>query len=514
MNSAPMSRGRLGEPDELQGAGGLGAHGDRHPALGLVDDRLGHRDPLVEGHGREIAGRAAGQEGRARAVETVLEQKPDVGAQRLLVHRQAVGILEWRRDGHVAALEFAFQFLGAVHGFHPWHCLRVRALSGRILTSPDQYFTISDKSGEGSMAYPDQAAPGRAPIPTFNFLLQPEFPLNALVLASEALRIANQNSGRELFAWRFVSETGGPVRASNGMWLSVDTDFAAMPLADFYLLFEGNLPVQANSPRLLQQLRTATRFGATVGAVDTGAFALAQGGLVDDHAIVLHWEAVPTFRERFPQLSVLNQIYLIDAQRMSCAGGVAILDMMLDLIGRLKTPALANEVANALVYARRAATAPQRSDEWAGRDETTLSNRIVAIMEQNLGFPPEPRGDRQAPRGLVQDDRAGMPAPSRHDAHAALPAPAAPGGAQHALLRRVRHHRGRHGLRLLLPVGLLARLPRPVRPDTARLPRRAPPRAGPGAAPRSAPALPRARGVIPTPPASRPPGALRRAVRG
>src|SRR5262245_46574055 len=115
---------------------------------------------------------------------------------------------------------------------------------------------------------PAGGADGAAP--AFNLIMQPEFPLNALILASEALRIANQNSGRELFRWRIDSEDGAPVRASNGMWMSADNSLQTMPAADYYLVFEGNLPVQRNSPKLLNQLRTAARFGATIGAVDTG----------------------------------------------------------------------------------------------------------------------------------------------------------------------------------------------------------------------------------------------------
>jgi len=84
---------------------------------------------------------------------------------------------------------------------------------------------------------------------------------------------------------------------------------------------------------------------------------------------------------------VHGQIYLIDGQRITCAGGVATLDMMLDLIGRLKTPALANEVANALVYAPRAAVAPQRLDDRPRPAKRALSDRIVALMERNLDFP-------------------------------------------------------------------------------------------------------------------------------
>jgi transcriptional regulator GlxA family with amidase domain len=228
---------------------------------------------------------------------------------------------------------------------------------------------------------------GDIAVPAFNLILQPEFPLNALVLASEALRIANQNSGRELFRWRFVSEDGAPVRASNGFWMSADDSLQTMPHADYYLVFEGNLPVQRNTSKLLNQLRTVSRFGAAIGAVDTGAFALAQAGLLDDRAVVLHWEAVPTFRERFPKIGVHGQLYMIDGARISCAGGIATLDMMLDLIGRLQSQTLANEVANALVYVPRPADAPQRLDDQPKPARRRLADRIVTLMERNLDFP-------------------------------------------------------------------------------------------------------------------------------
>lgn len=222
---------------------------------------------------------------------------------------------------------------------------------------------------------------------SFNFILQPEFPMNALILASEALRIANQNSSRDLFRWHLVSETGSPVRASNGMWMSVDRDLGSMPMADVYLLFEGNLPTQRNSPQLLAKLRAAARYGATIGAVDTGAFALAQAGLVGTRPSVLHWEAIPTFKERFPGSDVRNQLYLVDGNQVFCAGGVATLDLMLDLIGRSQGSSLANEVANALVHSPRPAQAPQRLDEPAARMKVSLPDRIIELMERNLDFP-------------------------------------------------------------------------------------------------------------------------------
>ena len=227
----------------------------------------------------------------------------------------------------------------------------------------------------------------RAGPPSFAFVLQPEFALSAAVLASEALRSANQNRGRELFRWWFVSQTGDPVRASNGLWMPVDCDIDSMPAADFVLLFEGNLPTQRNSARLLNRLRGAHSAGAHVGGVDTGAFAFAQAGLIGEEGAVLHWEAAPAFRERFPASSTRDQLFRIDGRILHCAGGVATLDLVLELISRSVGSVLATEVANALVHTPRAAEAPQRVDATLQPARRSLTDRMLALMEGNLDFP-------------------------------------------------------------------------------------------------------------------------------
>ena len=223
--------------------------------------------------------------------------------------------------------------------------------------------------------------------PTFGFVLQSEFPLNALVLATEALRIANQNSGHTLFRWTTASETGEPVRASNGMWWPVDCPFDSMPQVDYWILIEGNLPTQRNSRKLLRYLKSLARTPTCIGAVDTGTFAIAQAGLTHRKDVVLHWEAELTFKERFPDAVPRDQLYLIDENRIHCAGGVATLDLMLDLIRRLHSPTLASEVANALVYTPRPAATPQRGDKPVTSSITPLCDRIVGLMEGNLDFP-------------------------------------------------------------------------------------------------------------------------------
>jgi transcriptional regulator GlxA family with amidase domain len=61
--------------------------------------------------------------------------------------------------------------------------------------------------------------------------------------------------------------------------------------------------------------------------------------------------------------------------------------MMLDLIARFAGEALANEVANALVHSRRPPEVKQRSDTPLEAVQSSISSRLVALMERNLDFP-------------------------------------------------------------------------------------------------------------------------------
>ena len=259
---------------------------------------------------------------------------------------------------------------------------------GRFLTLPAGNYTLAAMRPGRFRTHPTTAAVVDSI--HFNLILQAEFPPNALVLASEALRIANQNTGQPHFAWCLVSEDGEPVRASNGMHFPADCAIDRMPDADVVLLFEGNLPTQLNSRRLLAALRRAARHGAVVGGVDTGVFALAEAGALPSEGgmeVVLHWEAVPSFRERHPLAGARDQIYLLRGQEAYCAGGVATLDMMLELIAGFRGEALANEIADALVHTRRPASTPQRGTGRSDAEAATPAHRLVRLMEANLETP-------------------------------------------------------------------------------------------------------------------------------
>ncbi len=229
-----------------------------------------------------------------------------------------------------------------------------------------------------------------AECPVFEFILQPEFPMNAFILGIETLRIANQHDGVTYCNWQITAIDRAPVRATNGMTLIPDFTFDRAPPADYYLVFGGNLPTQVLSEKLLSHLRHAARFGRYVGSVDTGLFALAQAGLLSsdkDNQAVIHWEAAPSFSERYPQIELLDLTYLIRNRLLFCAGGVAILDLMLALLEQMVSPVVADGVAHALIFHRPHANAPQKSDLDRVSSDRNISDRLTDLMENNIESP-------------------------------------------------------------------------------------------------------------------------------
>ena len=223
----------------------------------------------------------------------------------------------------------------------------------------------------------------------FGFLLLPEFPIYALVPALEALRIANQNYGRKLYDWVLISEANQSVRAGNGMSLTVDATTKDISWLPTVFVFGGNHPTQHLSKQLLNWLRRLARHGAVLGGIDTGTFALAEAGLLEGHEVTMHWESMATFQERYPDISISEQLFKIDQNRITCAGGHATLDLILSLIAIQNGHALARVVANAFVAHRpRNETEPQRlSPPIISNDPNSPLTKILRNMEENIQSP-------------------------------------------------------------------------------------------------------------------------------
>ncbi|PZQ49299.1 MAG: AraC family transcriptional regulator [Rhodovulum sulfidophilum] len=226
----------------------------------------------------------------------------------------------------------------------------------------------------------------------FVFLLLPRFTMIAFASAIEPLRIANAMAGRTLYEWRTVSETGAQVQASNDVAVQVDGALEDLG-RDTTLIVVGGVEVKSHITRpVLTWLRRESRRVAAVGAVCTGAQALAQAGLLDNRRCTIHWENRDGFEEDFPEIELCANVYVIDQNRYTAAGGTASTDLMLKLIARKHGSELANLVADFMIHTEI------RSDRDAQRMSipTRIGVRhpklssVMHRMEENIEEPISP----------------------------------------------------------------------------------------------------------------------------
>ncbi|SEF19915.1 Transcriptional regulator GlxA family, contains an amidase domain and an AraC-type DNA-binding HTH domain [Amycolatopsis pretoriensis] len=101
---------------------------------------------------------------------------------------------------------------------------------------------------------------------------------------------------------------------------------------------------------VLDALRAAHARGARIVSICTGAFALAEAGLLDGRPATTHWRFTAEFRSRFPRVRVLpNQLYVDDGDILTSAGVTAGIDLCLHLIRTDRGAAAANAKARLLV---------------------------------------------------------------------------------------------------------------------------------------------------------------------
>ena len=257
-----------------------------------------------------------------------------------------------------------------------------------------------------AMREPDATEPG-TPSREIVFALVPDYSHIAFSSALEPLRMANRMSGRTLYRWRVVSADGSAVASSGNLLVQVDGSLEIVETADLVVVCAGE-HVQRHVGRVwLAWLRRLAQRRIPLGAVCTGAYLLASADLLGGYRCTIHWENLASLREEFPGVIVTSELFEIDRDRYTCSGGIAPLDMMLNLIRAEQGDALAVAVSEEFICERiRGRNDAQRIPlrHHLGTSQPKLVEAI-ALMEANLD---EPDGTRRSvpPRGAV-------PAPAR-----------------------------------------------------------------------------------------------------
>jgi len=144
----------------------------------------------------------------------------------------------------------------------------------------------------------------------------------------------------------------GEVTSSTGLRIPVDADASAAGLGfDTLLVMGGDVfPTHPVAPDLREAVRSlAARSGRTC-SVCTGAFILADAGLLDGLRATTHWRHAELLRRAYPKIRVEpDAIFVRDGQTFSSAGVTAGIDLALALLENDHGETLARQVAQSLV---------------------------------------------------------------------------------------------------------------------------------------------------------------------
>jgi transcriptional regulator GlxA family with amidase domain len=221
------------------------------------------------------------------------------------------------------------------------------------------------------------------------FLLIDGFALMSYASIVEAFRAANVLSGRPLYEWQHISVREAFVNASNGARIRADAKVSdPLPLNLLLVCAAGN-PALFNDKRTFVRLRYLASRRMRIGGVSGGPYILARAGLLDGYRCTIHWEHRPAFVEAFPQLDVQSGLYVIDRDRLTCAGGVAGLDLATALIAEDHGRHLAVQVSDWYLQTQlREAHSTQRvslRERYKTANKKVLAT--IAAMEENVEKP-------------------------------------------------------------------------------------------------------------------------------
>lgn len=195
----------------------------------------------------------------------------------------------------------------------------------------------------------------------YGFILVDDFALMSAASAIDPLRAANQMAERPLYELHFLSAAGGPVRSScGGSFETIPLDASPKDL-DWLFIIAGGNPFEMDVLKYQPFLRQCARRGQPLGGISAGVVLLAKAGLLEERRIAVHWEYAHALRELYPDLLVEQRLFVLDRDRVTCAGGVAGLDMTHALIRARHGQELADRVSGRFIYTRiRTPDAAQR----------------------------------------------------------------------------------------------------------------------------------------------------------
>lgn len=168
---------------------------------------------------------------------------------------------------------------------------------------------------------------------------------------SVASRVAVRDGEDAPFALVLIARDLQPVSARGGLRVLPQSTLRDHPPLDVLLVPGGVVAAVQADPVVVAWVRAQAATAELTAAVCTGAFVLAQTGLLDGRRVTTHWEDQADLARQFPALTVVADAPWVDGGDVVTSGGISAgIDMTLHLVERLHSRRLAERTARQMEY--------------------------------------------------------------------------------------------------------------------------------------------------------------------
>ena len=228
----------------------------------------------------------------------------------------------------------------------------------------------------------------RAPRLRVGFLLTPRFTLTAFAGFVDALRLAADEGDRSRqidCQWVVLGEAGRSLQSSCGTSVQPTGEMERPERFDYIVVVGGLLQGgQKVAPGTYPFLRAAARAGVGLIGLCTGSFVLARAGLLDGYVACVSWFHREDFEAEFPgQSLVTNRMYVVDRDRMTCAGGTSVVHLAAHLIEKHCGRGLATKSLRIMIEDQPLPPSTPQPESVVTRQATDLLvRRAMLLIEQ------------------------------------------------------------------------------------------------------------------------------------
>jgi len=174
-------------------------------------------------------------------------------------------------------------------------------------------------------------------------------PLDILWTAGRMPGSGGVAEAEPFFNVRLVSASTNPLMSPTGIPIHCHATMKEIRRADLVIVpaFDGDVLSQLEANGAAAPWVWAMHDGgADIASICTGAFVLAEAGLLDGKTATTHWAAQDLFRQRYPRIRVLSEQIVVDHGRVCTSGGAtSFLTLVAYLVEKYRGPEAARQVA-------------------------------------------------------------------------------------------------------------------------------------------------------------------------